>query len=297
MKFKELPKKWKAKIITLSFISVLFLILLVIFNVFLNTYRAENSAQREKLVKNDSELIGERIEIQRDGKASVKANLYLPDNAGDELLPVVFNIHGGGFVGGDADVLDTQSERIANEWNVVVVTINYTKADVKPISYGSEEIRDVVLYFADNAKNYCVDPSKFTLMGYSAGAYYAADSTRLLQKAYFQMASLVLCYPWTTGLNADKLEKDFPPTLFVLSGQDPISQKAKKFVKGMESSGLEFEVIEYENAVHSFIESNNPEGMVEGSVDMSDVINSEQESLAGEAEAAISEWIRLRYDG
>lgn len=24
-------------------------------------------------------------------------------------------------------MLDTQSERIANEWNVVVVTINYTK--------------------------------------------------------------------------------------------------------------------------------------------------------------------------
>ena len=39
-------------------------------------------------------------------------------------------------------MLDTQSERIANEWNVVVVTMNYTKADVKPVSFGSEEIRD-----------------------------------------------------------------------------------------------------------------------------------------------------------
>lgn len=294
MRFKELPKRWKVKIIMLSFISALFLILLVIFNIFLNSYREENEKQRAKLVKNDSELIGERIVIQRDGKASVNANLYVPDNIGDELLPVVFNIHGGGFVGGDADVLDTQSERIANEWNVVVVTINYTKADVKPVSYGSQEIRDVVLYFADNAETYGVDPSKFTLMGYSAGAYYAADSTRLLQKADFDMASLVLCYPWTTGLDADDLEEDFPPTLFILSGQDPISQKAKNYVKDMESAGLELEVIEYENAVHSFIESNNPEGMIGASVDMSDVINPEQESLAREAEAAISEWIRLR---
>lgn len=294
MRFKELPKRWKVKIIILSFISALFLILLVIFNIFLNSYREENEKHRAKLVKNDSELIGERIVIQRDGKASVKANLYVPDNIGDELLPVVFNIHGGGFVGGDADVLDTQSERIANEWNVVMVTINYTKADVKPVTYGSEEIRDVVLYFADNAEIYGVDPSKFTLMGYSAGAYYAADSTRLLQKASFDMASLVLCYPWTTGLDVDDLEEDFPPTLFILSGQDPISQKAKSFVKDMESAGLKLEVIEYENAVHSFIESNNPEGITEDSVDMSDVINSEQESLAREAEVAISEWIRLR---
>ena len=107
----------------------------------------------------------------------------------------------------------------------------------------------------------------------------------------YLMASLVLCYPWTTGLNANKLKKDFPPTLFVLSGQDPISQKAKKYVKDMESTGLEPDVIEYENAVHSFIESNNPEGMIENSVDMSDVINSEQQSLAREAETAISEWI------
>ena len=269
----------------------MFLLLLVIFNFFLISYRAENERQRAKLVKDDRELIGERIEIQRDGKASVKVNLYVPNSMNDERLPVVFNIHGGGFVGGDADVLDTQSERIANEWNVVVVTINYTKADVKPISYDSEEIRDMVLYFADNAEVYGIDPSKFTLMGYSAGAYYAADSTRLLQLADFDMASLVLCYPWTTGLKVDKLEKYFPPTLFILSGQDPISQKAKSFVKDMESAGLELEVIEYGNAVHSFIESNNPEGITEDSVDMSDVINPEQESLAREAEAAISEWI------
>lgn len=294
MRFKELPKRWKTQIIILSSISVLFFVLLIIFNLFLNTYRAENEKQRTKLVKNDSELIGERIEIPRDGKDSVKANLYVPDTIGDERLPVVFNIHGGGFVGGDANVLDTQSDRIANEWNVVMVTINYTKADVKPISYGCEEIKDVVLYFADQAEAYGIDPSKFTLIGYSAGAYYAADSTRMLQQSDFDMASLVLCYPWTTGLNANQLEKDFPPTLFVLSGQDPISQKAKKYVKDIESAGLEADVIEYENAVHSFIESNNPEGMTENVVDMSDVINSEQKSLAREAEAAICEWIRLQ---
>ena len=293
MRFRELPKRWKVKIIILSFVSVLFLLLIVFFNIFLNSYREENEKHRAKLVKNDSDLIGERIVIQRDGKADVKANLYAPDIIGDERLPVVFNIHGGGFVGGDADLLDTQSDRIANEWNVVVVTINYTKADVKPVSYGSEEIRDVVLYFADNAEIYGVDSSKFTLMGYSAGAYYAADSTRLLQKANFDMASLVLCYPWTTGLDVNNLGEDFPPTLFILSGQDPISQRAKSFVEDMKSSGFELEVIEYENAVHSFIESNNPEGMTEDSVDMSDVINPEQASLAKEAEATISEWIRM----
>ena len=63
----------------------------------------------------------------------------------------------------------------------------------------------------------------------------------------------------------------------------------------MESAGLKVEVIEYKNAVHSFIESNNPEKMATGLTDMSDVINPEQESLAREAEATISEWIRSQY--
>lgn len=294
MKFRELPRKWKAHIIVVSGISALVLILLVLFNLFLNAYRTENAKQREKLVKNDMDLIGERIEIQRDGKASIQANLYLPDDSEGKRLPVVFNIHGGGFVGGDADALDTQSDRIANEWNVVVVSINYTTADVKSISYGSKEIRDAVLYFAKNAETYGVDPTKFTLMGYSAGAYYAVDSTRLLQKEGFKMASLALCYPWTTGLKADQLAKDFPPTLFVLAGRDPISQKAKSYVKAMESAGLDVKVLEYENAVHSFIESNNPEGLQEDMTDMSEVINPEQESLARDAETAISQWIKMR---
>lgn len=66
MRFKELPKRWKVKIIMLSVISALFLLLLVIFNIFLTSYREENERQRAKLVKADSELIGERILIQRD---------------------------------------------------------------------------------------------------------------------------------------------------------------------------------------------------------------------------------------
>ena len=129
MKFRELPRKWKAHIIVSSGISALFLILLVLFNLFLNVYRAENAKQREKFVKNDMDLIGERIEIQRDGKASIQANLYLPDDSEGERLPVVFNIHGGGFVGGDADALDTQGDRFAIGWHVGVVSINYTTTD------------------------------------------------------------------------------------------------------------------------------------------------------------------------
>ncbi|WP_105136635.1 alpha/beta hydrolase fold domain-containing protein [Streptococcus suis] len=83
----------------------------------------------------------------------------------------------------------------------------------------------------------------------------------------------------------------FPPTLLVLAGQDPISQKAKPFMEDMKEAGRTVDVIDYPEAVHSFIESNNPEGLTGATTDMSQVVNAEQESLARQAEAAIGDWL------
>lgn len=291
MKFRELPRKWKIQFSLLSLWTVLSLLLLVGFTVFLQSYRTSNHAHRAVLVKPDSQLIGERLVIDRPGKESVRVNLYRPSEASQTPLPLVVNVHGGGFVGGDADVLDTQSQRLADQWQAVIVTVNYTKADLQPISYGAEEIKDTVLYFAKEKAAYGVDPTQFSIIGYSAGANYAALASELLAKEQFDLAGLIMAYPWTTGLSVANQGEHFPPTLFVLAGQDPISQKAQPFIEGMKEAGRTVDVIEYPEAVHSFIESNNPEGLTGATVDMSQVVNAEQESLARQAEAAIGDWL------
>lgn len=291
MKFKELPKKWKITIITFAVLTLIFTAAIVLFASFWGEYQKSCTAMRAPLKKPDDERIGERIEILREHKDPVAVNLYVPNDVDGNKLPVVINIHGGGFVGGDADVLDTQSDRIANEWNAIVVSVNYTKADVKPISYGSEEIRDTVLYFARHAEEYNADAARIYIMGYSAGAYYAAESARMLQESNFEAAGLVLCYPWTTGLSTNALSSEWCPTLFILAGQDQISQNAKPYAESMKNAEIEVEMKEYASAVHSFIESNNPEGAIGSAENMSDVINSEQEKLARKAECFIKEWI------
>lgn len=78
-------------------------------------------------------------------------------------MPVVFNFHGGGFVFGDAYETDTQYSHWANEWNAMIVSINYTKADVKPISGGVQEAVDTIIYFAGHAEEYNIDTTKFSV--------------------------------------------------------------------------------------------------------------------------------------
>ena len=157
MKFKELPKFWKINVIILSCVTILLLFGFVVFQLFLNNYRSENERIRANCRKDDSELIGTRLEIPRNNKKSVKVNIYIPQNDNNNKLPVIFNIHGGGFVGGDADLLDTQSDRISNQWDAIVVAVNYTKADVKPIDYGVEEIVDAIKYFREHNEEYNAD--------------------------------------------------------------------------------------------------------------------------------------------
>ncbi len=48
---------------------------------------------------------------------------------------------------------------------------------------------------------------------------------------------------------------------------------------------------EYENAVHSFIESNNPESEADEAA-IESVVNAEQEQLARQAEREIDEWLK-----
>lgn len=52
-------------------------------------------------------ITGKRIAIARKEKPPVDAILYQPEQSACSKLPVFFNMHGGGFTGGDAVLMDT----------------------------------------------------------------------------------------------------------------------------------------------------------------------------------------------
>ena len=115
--------------------------------------RARNA--RAKFVKTDSERRGRRVIIPREGKDGVAVNLYTPSHP-EAKMPVVFVCHGGTFMDGDADMLDSFCDRMKDQWEAVIMNINYTKIDVHQIPYPQEEIVDTVMYTAVHAEQFHV---------------------------------------------------------------------------------------------------------------------------------------------
>lgn len=291
-RLRDLPKRWKNILVALIAFHVVLLAVFIGFQSFLTNMRADSAAKRAAVQKADSALIGTRFTLQRDGKAPVEMNLYFPENRADQQLPVIFNLHGGGFMLGDADEMDTQCNHWANQWNTIVVSIDYTKADVKPISYGVEEVVDTVLYFAEHAADYGADPDQFSVIGHSAGGHYAARAAIVLDQRGFQLAAQILMCPWTTGL-PDQVNATVAPALFILGSADEISQKSATYQQVLKECGVSVTVKEYEGGLHPFVCTPYPElALSLSDEERIEFITEEQQLLALQAENDIGAWLK-----
>lgn len=177
--------------------------------------------------------------------------------------PLVINLHGGAFIAGDADTLDTQSDRLSKIWTVNVSTINYKLLNDE--KYDHAYVVDTVRYFIDNAETYNVDTDNIFLLGYSAGGYYVMASTLKLTENGVNVRGQILCYAYHGDMtevftSMSKTEKDtVPPAFFVLADKDSFSTDSLKYEQTLRDYGIATEVKAYKNVLHGFIEQNNPE--------------------------------------
>lgn len=280
------------KVLMIVGIVFVLLIAVVIFRV--AKEQSDRALDQQSMAKSDKELIGEHFYVPRAGKEAVDVNLYIPET--DEKLPIIFNIHGGAFVAGDADTLDTQSDRLSHSWNAVVVSINYKLAkDGISIEYGTEEIADAVKYFIAHAVEYPIDTTKIVVLGYSAGGYHAMRSTLLLKQEEIDVGAQILCYPFISDiievynqLNAQQ-RRTVAPALFVLADHDPISDGSLEYEAILRENNVQTEVKKYEGSIHGFIEENNPEYE---SLRIAASKSPEQEQMARDAEDFMLNWLR-----
>lgn len=280
-------------------IVLLVIILLVVGVLLFLSYQLKKGAEdraanQAAMVKSDEELLGEHFYVPRQGLDPVDVNIYFPKDG--ENLPVVFNLHGGAFIAGDADTLDSQSLRLSQDWNAVIVTVNYKLAvDGITIEYGTQEVVDTVKYFLEHAEEYRIDPNKVVLLGYSAGGCHAAMATLTLEKDGTDLAAQVLCYSFIgevlDGFNAlsQEQQSDLPATLFVLADNDPISDGSLEYETTLRGVGVATEIKKYDGSIHGFLEENNPEyeALPAGATSKSP----EQEAMARNAETYIGDWL------
>ncbi|MBP0623693.1 alpha/beta fold hydrolase [Cupriavidus consociatus] len=125
-------------------------------------------------------VMGDSIDTNSQSEDAFVLNVWTPVNA--DSLPVFVFIHGGGFVSGGGSAPWYDSERLAGEGNIVVVTVNYRLGalghcvDGDDPSGANRPVRDLLRaleWVQENIAQFGGDPGSVTVGGQSAGAWYS----------------------------------------------------------------------------------------------------------------------------
>ena len=107
-----------------------------------------------------------------------RLNIFTPSI--EDKLPVLFWIHGGGFVSGGGPLMTYSGAALARSGRVVVVTVNYRlgilgNLYLPGVADGNYSVRDLetaLLWVRRNIHNFGGDPESIVVSGQSAGAWY-----------------------------------------------------------------------------------------------------------------------------
>lgn len=119
--------------------------------------------------------------------AKQKLDVYKPSDAQD--APVIFMIHGGGWLGGDKARPAEVDNKVAR-WvtrGFVLISTNYrTLPEMVPIGQ-AKDVAAAIAFAQANARDWGGAPDKFILMGHSAGAhlvsYVSSNADALVEPA------------------------------------------------------------------------------------------------------------------
>lgn len=144
-------------------------------------------------LKNKKQYLGKELFLNTDeGEVRVLAyNIDTPDK-----LPLFVNIHGGGFILGNAEMDDPFMMNIVLKASVKILSIDYSLAPEFPFPKAINECYAVIKYAKENWKEFGIDPDNIAVGGHSAGGNFSTaicllDNDRKL----LNIKSLILDYP------------------------------------------------------------------------------------------------------
>ena len=166
-------------------------------------------------------------EIPMDEESTLRLNIWTPAKTGDEKLPVMVWIIGGGFQEGYCHEMEIDGEGL-NRRGVILVSIGYRvncfgflahpdltkESPDAPTNFGLLDQAVGIAWVKRNIANFGGDPDNITIFGQSAGGSSTMyQCTSPLTKGLFQKAIAQSCggilaaYPKTFMPVADPMEK------------------------------------------------------------------------------------------
>ena len=133
---------------------------------------------------------------------AVPVRVYRPRDAPGPL-PLVVNLHGGGFVLGNLTGADWLCGQLADRTGAVVVSVDYRLAPEHPAPAPYEDAWAATCWLLEHASSWGADPGRAVIVGESAGGNLAALVTlalrdrRRTEPAAPDLVGQVLLYPAT----------------------------------------------------------------------------------------------------
>lgn len=133
------------------------------------------------------------------GPASdIPVRIYTPAGAPEGLLPCLVYFHGGGWVIGDLDALDSTLRALANRAGAKIVSVGYRLSPEHKFPAPLDDCFAALRWVADHGRDIGVDPEHLAVGGDSAGGTLAAGVTlRARDEGGPALDLQVLVYPVT----------------------------------------------------------------------------------------------------
>ena len=106
---------------------------------------------------------------------SIPARIYTPNKLRqtDGLAPCLVFFHGGGWVIGDLDTHDVVCRKLADEGQLIVISIDYRRAPEHKFPAAVDDAIAATAWIATHAKEFGIDASRLVVGGDSAGGNLA----------------------------------------------------------------------------------------------------------------------------
>ena len=115
----------------------------------------------------------------------------------DGTLPVLVNIHGGGFVFGLPEHDAVFCRRIAANVQCLVVNLDYARSPEHPFPKALHQCWGAVTWLADNAATLGIDTGRIAVGGHSAGGNLTAGVAAMAKdRGYPKLCLQILDYPF-----------------------------------------------------------------------------------------------------